>query len=78
MYGGGSVELFFGLLKDACSTTSGYTASNGRTSATDYVRIMQKGVWTLFMGLSQDLPERTGRNHENSVQIAENWVKKYS
>jgi len=77
MYGGGE-ELFLGSLKDACSTTSGYTASNGRTSAIDYVRIIQKGVWTLFMVLSQDLPERTGRNHENSVQIAENWVKKCS
>jgi hypothetical protein len=31
-----------------------------------------------FRTLSQDLPERTGGNHGNSVQIAENWVKKYS
>jgi hypothetical protein len=71
MWGGGGGEGFLGLLKDACSTTSSYTASNGRTSTIDYVRIMQKWVWTLFMILSQDLPERTGRNYENSVQIAE-------
>jgi len=65
-------------LKDACSTTPGYVASNGRTSANDYLRVMQKGLWTHFSILSQDLSERTGGNHENSVQMAENWVKKYS
>jgi hypothetical protein len=70
--------LFLGSLKDACSTTSGYTASNEETSANNYLRTMQKGLWTYFMVLSQDLPERTGGNHENSVQIAEKWVKKYS
>jgi hypothetical protein len=70
--------LFLGSLKDACSTTPGYTSSNGRTSANYYLRIMQKGLWTHFRVLSQDLPQITGGNHENSVQIAENWVKKHS
>jgi hypothetical protein len=50
----------------------------GRTSANDYFRIMQKGLWTHFRVLSQDLPERTGGNHENSVQIAEKCFEKYS
>jgi hypothetical protein len=51
--------LFLGSLKDACSTTPGYTATN-RTSANDYFRTMQKGLWAYFRILSQDLPERTG------------------
>jgi hypothetical protein len=69
---------FLGLLKDVCSTTSGYISSNGRTSANYYLRITQKGLGTHFRVLSQDLPQITGGNHENSVQIAENWVKKYN
>jgi hypothetical protein len=56
--------LFRGLFKDASSTT-GYTASNIGTSATDYLRSMQKVLWTRFRILSHHLPERTGGNHEN-------------
>jgi len=74
MYKGKGGILFLGSLKDACSTTPGYTSSNGRTSANYYLRIMQKRLWTHFKVLSQDLPERTRGHHENS----ENWVKKYS
>jgi hypothetical protein len=51
--------------KDACSTTPGYAASDRRTSANDYIRTVQNGLWTRFKILSQHLPERTGENHEN-------------